>query len=92
MTFLLLFRYPPPPVLPQKIPRNSKERSKNVIRIFSGYRRKDKHKKTKWYILEFIWDATGIWSISNNNTELTLNSPEVTEKLNVSTFLRSLEF
>ena len=37
--------------------------------------------KTKWYLLEFKWDATGKWSLADNKAGLFLNPPDGLQKI-----------
>ena len=36
--------------------------------------------KTKWYLLEFKWDATGEWSLADNKADLFLNPHDGQQK------------
>ena len=69
--------------------------AKNIIKlsqsgldIFSGASQKKYGKvsvnKTKWYLLEFKWDATVKWSLDDNKAGLFLNPPDGLQKLNAS--------
>ena len=37
--------------------------------------------KTKWYLLEFKWDANGKWSLDNHKAGLFLNPPDGLHKI-----------
>ena len=38
-------------------------------------------KKTKWYLLEFEWDKSGIWRLADNKAGLSLQDPEGLQKI-----------
>ena len=52
--------------------------SQSVLDLFSGAAQKTYGKacvnKTKWYLLEFKWDATEKWSLSDNRAGLFLQA------------------
>ena len=54
--------------------------SKSGLDLFSGAAQKTDGKvcvnKTKWYLLEFKWDAAGKWSLADNKAGLFLNPPD----------------
>ena len=37
--------------------------------------------ETKWYLLEYKWDATGKWSLADNKAGLFLNPPDGLQKI-----------
>ena len=59
--------------------------SQSGLDIFSGASQKIDGKvgvnKTKWYLLEFKWDATGKWSLADNKAGLFLNPPDGLQKI-----------
>ena len=59
--------------------------SQSALDIFSGPAQKKDGKvcvnKTKWYLLEFKWDATGKWSLADNKACLFLNPPDGLQKI-----------
>ena len=59
--------------------------SQSGLDIFSGAAQKTDGKvyvnKTKWYLLEFKWDATGKWSIADNVAGLFLNPLDGLQKI-----------
>ena len=59
--------------------------SQSVLDLFSGAAQRTDGKvcvnKTKWYLLEFKWDATGKWSLADNKAGLFLNPPDGLQKI-----------
>ena len=59
--------------------------SQSGLYLFSGAAHKTDGKvsvkKTKWYLLEFKWYATGKWSLANNKASLFLNPPGGLQKI-----------
>ena len=59
--------------------------SQSGLDLFSGAAQKIDGKvsvnKTKWYLLEFKWDATGKWSPADNKAGLFLNPPDGLQKI-----------
>ena len=59
--------------------------SQSGLDLFSGAAQKTDGKvsvnKTKWYLLEFKWDATGKWSLADNKAGLFLNPPDGLQKI-----------
>ena len=62
--------------------------SQSGLDLFSGAAQKKDGKvsfnKTKLYLFEFKWDATGKWSLANDKSGLFLNPPDGLKKLNAS--------
>ena len=38
---------------------------------------------SEWYLLEFIWDYSGKWNLSNNQYHLSMSSPEGRRKIEI---------
>ena len=59
--------------------------SQSGLDIFSGVDQKIDGKvrvnKTKWYLLEFKWDATGKWSLADTKAGLFVNPPDGLQKI-----------
>ena len=59
--------------------------SQSGLDLFSGAAQKTYEKvsvyKTKWNLLEFKWDATGKWILSDNKAVLFLNPPDGLQKI-----------
>ena len=59
--------------------------SQSGLDLFSGAAQKTDGKvcvnKTKWYLLEFKWDATGKWSLADNKSGLFLNPHDGLQKI-----------
>ena len=59
--------------------------SESGLDLFSGAAQKTDGKvsvnKTKWYLLEFKWDATEKWSLVDNKSSMFLNPPDGLQKI-----------
>ena len=59
--------------------------SQSVLDLFSVATQKTDGKvcvkKTKWYLIEFKWDATGKWSLADNKAGLFLTPPDGLQKI-----------